>query len=72
MSHAITIRLPEAIEKELEEFISEEHLSKSEAIRKAIKDFLFIRKFRKLRREILPYAEAAGLYTDEDVFNSIS
>ena len=34
--------------------------------------FVAIERFRALRRRTLPFAEAQGLLTDEDVFRAIS
>jgi len=29
------------------------------------------KRFRALRQELIPYAEAAGVFTDEDVFRAV-
>ena len=34
-----------------------------------IRDYLFVREFKSLRREMLPHAMAQGIYTDQDVFD---
>jgi hypothetical protein len=31
-----------------------------------------VNRFRELRRKVLPFAEAQGLVTDEDVFRAVS
>jgi hypothetical protein len=36
----------------------------------ALRGSLFTRQLRMLRRELMPYAEAQGIYTDEDVFRA--
>lgn len=33
---------------------------------------LTLQLFEKARREIIPYAEAQGIFTDEDVFKIVS
>jgi metal-responsive CopG/Arc/MetJ family transcriptional regulator len=72
MKDTITIRLPEKLQKELDAVVTEEHVSRSEVIRIAIERYLALKKFRQLRRKTLPFAEAQGLLTDEDIFKAIS
>ena len=72
MRESISISLPEGVRAELDRFVEARGLSRSDAVREAIADYLFERRFRELRRRLRPYAEAAGLYTDEDVFRIVS
>jgi metal-responsive CopG/Arc/MetJ family transcriptional regulator len=72
MKDTITIRLPEKLQKELDAVVAEERASRSEVIRIAIERYLALKKFRQLRRKTLPFAEAQGLLTDEDIFKAIS
>lgn len=72
MKDTITIRLPEKLQKELDEVVSEEHASRSEVIRIAIERYLASKRFRQLRKKTLPFAEAQGLLTDEDIFKLVS
>jgi predicted transcriptional regulator len=72
MTDTITIRLPEKLQKELEVIVKEEKTSKSEIIRDAIARYVSIRRFQQLRKQVLPFAEAKGLLTDEDIFQTIS
>ncbi len=43
-----------------------------EMIRQALKRQLSVLRFHLLRREVLPYAEARGYLTDDDVFRDVS
>jgi len=72
MKDTITIRLPEKLQKELDAVVSEEHVSRSEVIRVAIERYLALKRYRQLRKKTLPFAEAQGLLTDEDIFKAIS
>ena len=72
MKDTITIRLPEKIQKELNDVVKTENISKSEIIREAITRYLAAKRFQQLRKKVLPFAEAQGLITDEDVFKAIS
>lgn len=72
MKDTITIRLPEKLQKELEKVVKEEKTSKSEIIRDAVSRYLAVKRFQQLRKKVLPFAEAHGLLTDEDIFKAIS
>lgn len=69
---ALTIRLPKEIKRELESLAKDEGIAVSDLIRESLDHFLGVKKFRQLRRKILPFAEAQGLLTDEDIFKDIS
>ncbi|MBI5286043.1 MAG: ribbon-helix-helix protein, CopG family [Deltaproteobacteria bacterium] len=66
------MRLPEKLQQELETVVKKEKTSKSEVIRDAISRYLAVKRFKQLRKQVLPFAEAEGLLTDEDVFKTIS
>lgn len=70
MIGTISIDLPEEIQSELEEAVREEGLPQAELIRKAIADYLFIRKFRSLRERLISKGQKD--YTDEDIFEIVS
>jgi metal-responsive CopG/Arc/MetJ family transcriptional regulator len=72
MKDTITVRLPEKLLKELDIVVKAENISKSELIRDAISRYLAAKRFQQLRKTVLPFAEAQGLITDEDIFKSIS
>jgi len=72
MNPAITIRIPEEIRKELREISRIEQKPVSDLVRESLRKFIAIHRFRKLRNMTLPFAEAQGILTDEDVFKEIS
>lgn len=72
MKDTITIRLPEKLQKELDVVTKAEKASKSIIIRDAIARYLAAKRFEQLRKKVLPFAEAQGLLTDEDVFKAVS
>lgn len=72
MPDTITIRLPKKLQKELDIVTKSEKASRSEIIREAIARYLAVRRFKQLRKQVLPFAEAEGLLTDEDIFKAIS
>ena len=68
----LTIRLDIKIERELARLAKQTGRSKSDLAREALRRQLAVRRFRELRRQAVPYAEAAGYLTDEDVFRDVS
>jgi metal-responsive CopG/Arc/MetJ family transcriptional regulator len=72
MRESISISLPEELKSELDEAVRAEGVTRSDVVREALREYLFIRRFRALRQELMPYAEAKGVFTDEDVFREVS
>lgn len=72
MRESISISLPPELKAELDSFTEAEGVSRSDLFREALREYLFLRRFRSLRQELMPYAEAQGLYTDEDIFRTFS
>ncbi|MBS3772418.1 MAG: ribbon-helix-helix protein, CopG family [Bacteroidales bacterium] len=72
MENTITIRLPKKLQEELDNIAKTEKTSRSEIIRGAIARYIALKRFQQLRKKVLPFAEAEGLLTDEDVFKAIS
>ena len=71
MDRVLNIRVPEEVRTELVALSKEEHVPFSSLVRESLREFLAIRRFRRLRGKILPLAEARGLLTDEDVFKNL-
>jgi predicted transcriptional regulator len=72
MNTTLTIRIDETLERELEQMAAATHRPKGEIVREALRRQLALLRFRTLREEILPLAEAGGFLTDEDVFKTAS
>jgi predicted CopG family antitoxin len=72
MNQTLTIRIPDDIRQELQELSRDENKPVSDVVREALKRYLAIYRFRKLRNMVLPFAEAQGILSDEDVFSMIS
>ncbi len=69
---AVTIRIPKDTKDELEGLAHDENIPVSDLIRESLDHFLAVKRFRQMRKKVLPFAEAQGLLTDEDVFKAIS
>ena len=72
MRQTVAVSLPAELTKQLDAAAREEGTSRSELVRDAVRRYLALRQFQKLRETIIPYAEAAGLLDDGDVFRSMS
>ncbi|RMD49776.1 MAG: ribbon-helix-helix protein, CopG family [Ignavibacteria bacterium] len=72
MEQSITIRIPDDIKKELKTLSRDENKPISDLVRESLQRYIALKKFRKLRNIVLPFAEAQGLLTDEDIFKAIS
>ncbi len=68
----LTIRLPQALKTELDEISKDENKAVSDIVRESLRRYVAIEKFRSVRRKILPFAEAQGLLTDDDIFKALS
>jgi len=72
MSQTLTVRIPENLRKELIEISKEQNKPLSDLVRDSLRKTIAIARFRKLRYMVLPFAEARGTITDEDVFGKFS
>jgi predicted transcriptional regulator len=70
--NTLTIRIPDELRADLQEISARQKVPVSDLVRESIRRYVAIEQFRSLRRRTLPFAEAQGLLTDEDVFRAIS
>lgn len=68
----LTIRLDPKLEKALDRIVETTGRTKSEIAREALKRQIAVSGLRELRRRTLPFAEAQGLLTDDDIFRVVS
>lgn len=68
----LTIRLDSKLDKELARIAKRTGKSKSQIAREALARQVAVVRFRRLRAKTLPFAEAQGLLTDEDIFRVVS
>jgi len=69
---ALTIRLDPELQRQLARLARRTGRSRSELARDALRRQLALTQFADIRRRILPFAEARGYLTDEDVFRDVS
>ena len=70
MNQTIKIEIPEETRAAIDEAMREEGISRKELIEKALKDYLFIRRFRNLRERMM--SESSEAYSDQDIFEQVS
>jgi predicted transcriptional regulator len=68
----LTIRLDQDLDRLLTKAAMQSGRNRSEVAREALRRQLRISQFEALRRRIMPFAEARGYLTDEDVFRDVS
>jgi predicted transcriptional regulator len=69
---ALTVRLDRDLERRLEQAAKRSGRTRSEFVREALRRQLALSQLEDLRRRIMPFAEAQGYLTDEDVFRDVS
>ncbi len=72
MKTAVTIRLDKSLEELLNRVCRDTGRSRSEVVRDALRRQLSVQLFDEARRRVMPFAEARGYLTDEDIFEIVS
>jgi len=72
MDTVITIRLDADLQRRLDDVCERSGRTRSDVVRDAIKRQISLIQFEQLRRDVLPFAEARGYLTDEDIFDAVS
>lgn len=68
----LTIRLDRGLDRQLSQLAKRSGRSRSDIARDALRRQLAVLQFEDLRRQVMPFAEARGYLTDEDVFRDVS
>ena len=68
----LNVRIPDALRRDLENLCRQENRPLSDVVRDSLQRYLAARRFERLRAKTVPFAEAQGFLTDEDVFKAIS
>jgi len=69
---SITIRIPDKLRRELDKLSRDKQQPVSDLVRDSLRRYVALERFRELRKKTIPYAEAQGFLTDEDVFKAVS
>jgi predicted transcriptional regulator len=68
----LTIRLDKDLDNLLMKASKRSRKNRSEIAREALRRQLRLEQFEEIRKRVLPFAEARGFLTDEDIFSKIS
>jgi predicted transcriptional regulator len=69
---SLTIRLDEDLNAMLTTASKRSGKNRSVIAREALKRQLRLEQFEEIRKRVMPFAEARGYLTDEDIFSQIS
>ena len=72
MRSVLSVSLPEKMAAELDAVAKETGRNKSDIVKESLGEFLWEKRFRRMKKRLGPKAKAAGLITDDDVFKAIS
>ena len=68
----VAVELEDKIFQDLEELSGTANLPFDQMISRILKNYLHVEKIDKIRRELKGTAEAAGFFTEEDIYREIS
>lgn len=68
---SLTLRIPNALERQLEAESKERGISKSDVVREALERDLKVQAWRKLRDQFRPHLEREGIFTEADVLKRL-
>lgn len=68
----VSIELDPKLEQDLASLAARDGATRDELIARILRRYIAETEFEALRREIAPYAEAAGYKTEEDILRDIS
>ncbi len=71
-TNTLSIRLDKDLDDLLNEASKRSGKNKSEIAREALRRQLRLERFEELRKRVMPFAEARGYLTDEDIFSQVS
>ena len=72
VTFTITIRLDADLRRRFDRICKGSGRTRSDVIREALRRQLSLIQFEQLRRQVMPFAEARGYLTDEDVTAAVS
>jgi predicted transcriptional regulator len=72
MSQPIPITLPDDLRLAVVEIARSEGVDAETVIAEAVRQHVFLRRFRSLRERLAVKAQYDGPFTDEEVFNQVS
>ena len=72
MRETVTISLTNEMKKKLDEIAYGENKNRSEIIKDALKQYFSVLEFRRIRNLMIPKAEKAEIFSEDDVYKRVS
>ncbi len=72
MRSVLSVSLPEKMAADLDSIAKETGRNKSDIVKESLGEFLWEKKFYRMKKRLSHKAKAAGFITDDDVFKAIS
>ena len=72
MREAVTISLSKELKERLDKLADSEKMNRSDIVKEALKRYLAVNEFQKIRKQMIPKAEAIGIFSDDDVYKIVS
>ncbi|MBU4173875.1 MAG: ribbon-helix-helix protein, CopG family [Actinobacteria bacterium] len=72
MRESVSISLPTWLKERLDQTVKGDQMNRSDIVREALKEYFTRKDLERIRRNMVPLAEARGVFTDEDVFREVS
>jgi len=65
----MSISISSNLEKQIKETAKKYGISKSAIVKEALRGYFIHQSIKTLRAKMVPHAQKAGYFTDEDIFN---
>ncbi len=72
MRESVTISLSTEIKKKLDKIADREKSNRSDKVKEALRKYFAVTEFQRIRKQMIPRAEAIGIFDEEDVYKIVS
>jgi len=72
MRESVSISIPTWLKEKLDQAVQKDQLNRSDVVRDALREYFARKDLEQIRKQMVPLAEAKGIFTDEDVFREVS
>lgn len=72
MRESVSISLPTWLKEKLDQAVERDRVNRSDIVREALREYFAREDLERIRQNMVPLAEAKGIFSDEDVFREVS
>lgn len=69
---SVSISLPGWLKEKLDQAVKKDQMNRSDIVREALREYFARKDLERIRQNMIPLAEAEGVFADEDVFREVS